>query len=283
MPPIKKPFKTPKSESCIFCGSKDISEEHPFPKWFSRTNPESGRNTVRSSRLTDYTQSGEPTGSKTFEARQSGAPSSRAFRVVCKSCNSGWMGMLQTAAKPILLGIFSSDLIKLNCAQQEILAAWATMFAMVAENVEPEGVGVSQADRYRFKASKKALPNWIIWMGRYQGKSGRCLLYHSKIKLNPAPVPIYLYNVVTGAQVTDFIIGNALLQTFSTDSSALNLAISSGYHPPLGMFQLWPILSPSLDLPTKICGDAELRLLKREPMAQIQRFFGSFGYPRGKI
>ena len=82
---------------------------------------------------------------------RSGEPQSGRLRVVCASCNNGWMSDLQQEAKPHLLPLIKGETYLLHRNDQKTLAAWIAMFAMVAEHVDK----IALAHRPRLRS-----PSW---------------------------------------------------------------------------------------------------------------------------
>jgi hypothetical protein len=77
------------------------------------------------------------------------------------------MSALQIQTKPILIPLLKGERYSLRKREQVILAAWATMFAMVAEyRLRPgELVAISTDERKQFMKTQRPLPNWKIWVG----------------------------------------------------------------------------------------------------------------------
>lgn len=100
----------------------------------------------------------------------------KKIRVVCGSCNNGWMSTIESAvqsfATPMILG--RSGVLNEN--QQTLLAQWATLKLMVVElNHRTEAV-TTQAERFAFRESRdipRGLRFWIaqcfsdVWCNAY--------------------------------------------------------------------------------------------------------------------
>ncbi len=146
---------------CIFCGGSRLSREHIWPDWLRNYVPRD---------MTSHTQGhavigklGTTTKAKTL----SGDPRSRRLRVVCESCNNGWMSQLQERIKPILVPLLKGESVRLRRSAQIALATWSTMFAMVAEYVFPDSVVSPPRELRLFKDNQHPLDNWQFWIGRY--------------------------------------------------------------------------------------------------------------------
>lgn len=72
--------------------------------------------------------------------------------VVCQPCNNEWMSRLQSNAKPLLEQMILGNRILIGPEAQRIIAAWATMTAMVMDFAEPPDPGpiYDQDQRTRF-------------------------------------------------------------------------------------------------------------------------------------
>lgn len=106
---------------------------------------------------------------------------SGTVKLVCKSCNNGWMSQLQNDAKSILLPLMKGERRTLNRREQVILAAWITMFVMVAEFQVPDKVAIHQDTRKRFKDTKQPPDRWAIWLGMYTRQKWHGVTVHSSI------------------------------------------------------------------------------------------------------
>lgn len=76
--------------------------------------------------------------SQVRRVKTSGDARGRKLKIVCVPCNGGWMSSLQSLVKPVLGPLLLSNKKALSLRKQGILAAWATMFTMVYETVNPE-------------------------------------------------------------------------------------------------------------------------------------------------
>jgi len=102
---------------------------------------------------------------------RSGEPQSGRLTIACEACNTGWMHDLQDAARPILIPLIKGERYSLHRKAQATLAAWMTMFTMVAEYMtkDPTKVGASPEDRRYLKENLAVPPNWKIWIANYEG------------------------------------------------------------------------------------------------------------------
>ncbi len=75
---------------CIFCPAPVDSKEDAFPKWLMRRFPQSGM-LERQRSIDDIP--------RCFRTK---SPFKMVVECVCRSCNNGWMSVLQNLAKPVI-------------------------------------------------------------------------------------------------------------------------------------------------------------------------------------
>lgn len=147
---------------CIFCQTSGrLSREHIWADWLRNFVPR------RDDRST-HRIAGSDTENKILRGKldRPGDIMAQRLRIVCKSCNEGWMSQMQERTKPHLVGLIRDGWTALDEDAQRILAAWATMFTMVFEYADPPTATVTQADRTYFMIHKAPPPNWLVWIGR---------------------------------------------------------------------------------------------------------------------
>src|SRR5262249_20393459 len=100
--------------SCIFCGHPGVSAEHIWPDWASAYLPPSadGFRSYFAERADRYR---ELTTARIGQRR--GNLWTMKLRRVCERCNNGWMSVLETQAKPILVQLMRSE----TCVLQQMI------------------------------------------------------------------------------------------------------------------------------------------------------------------
>jgi hypothetical protein len=155
---------------CIFCRGTGLTKEHVWADWLKGYIPKD---------MTDYSSLSatvHETHAEFGHQKHGGDLRSRTLRVVCKSCNNGWMSQLQQRAKPYLLPLILGDVTAFDARAQEILSAWVAMFVMVAEHFDRYKVVSSQKERRFLWKNQKTPSNWKIWIGDFQKKNWKGLL-----------------------------------------------------------------------------------------------------------
>ena len=114
---------------CIFCGSTDnpSSDEHVLPRhWKDHFPNEPGvglrvRTTV---------------GKRDKEPREHVTPFDAKIPHVCKTCNGGWMRLMDEAIKPLVFELADDPVRTLTQAEGSLLTEWATKVALVRSYVD---------------------------------------------------------------------------------------------------------------------------------------------------
>lgn len=126
---------------CIFCDRQgNLSKEHLTADWIKNYVPRVHKATERyrthasASRGSQQFQL-DPDSSKTIVP---GDPASHRKRVVCVSCNQGWMGKLQETTKKHLVPLIKGDWSEFKDDARSTLASWAVMRTMVIEFTHPK-------------------------------------------------------------------------------------------------------------------------------------------------
>jgi hypothetical protein len=109
---------------CIFCDGSPVSREHVLPEWFRKMV---NIDEPRPGSVTHHTP-GNPT-EIDFEA----IPVSRTAKVVCESCNNGWMSQLEAKAAVILTPLLQGQSGQLSEDDLAVLAQWAFKTAYVID------------------------------------------------------------------------------------------------------------------------------------------------------
>jgi hypothetical protein len=149
---------------CIFCDGCGLTKEHVWADWLKPYLPKNVVN-HQISRETIF-----PARSFHDVQLRSGSVQSGRLRIVCLSCNTGWMSVLQNNTKPILMPLILGHEFTLTRRAQTTLAAWIAMFSMVAEFIDKTGtrIAISASDRLYLKDNILAPPTMKVWVGYYE-------------------------------------------------------------------------------------------------------------------
>ena len=139
------PKVTRAASRCIFCGDSNLTKEDIFPRWLANVLT---RAMVGDIMVVRTQQSTHLTETKTWGASD---VASAPVRVVCRTCNNGWMHNLEDSCKPILQPMILGHPTRLSVASQLELATWTVMKAFVVEFTFGEVVVATQANREALK------------------------------------------------------------------------------------------------------------------------------------
>jgi hypothetical protein len=137
------------AKCCIFCGAVGLTKEHIFPRWLATILTAAVMGPVTSER-TESSADG-------VTQQQWGAAdvTSYTVRVVCASCNNGWMSQIEAKAKPVLAPMIVGRPTKLSPAMQLDLAAWTAMKCYVVEYALGDVIVATQQERYALMEAKR--------------------------------------------------------------------------------------------------------------------------------
>jgi hypothetical protein len=141
---------------CIFCGGFGLTKEHVLPDWLRSIFPRSPADTHTVGTV-DWinlpTVGPIPLPGRSQRQGQAG---SKKVKVVCKSCNTGWLSAMEEATKPILSALVQGTACALTITQQRALAIWITKTTMTAEFLVPKQITIKQAERENLPPASRA-------------------------------------------------------------------------------------------------------------------------------
>ena len=140
----------PVPSSCPFCGATDdLTDEHIWPKWFSRRLRELGA-TFQSSRNPG----------KTVQYLDLTVP-------VCAACNQVWMSVLENDVAALLSPMVLGRTTNLNRDDQRVISTWATKTAYLidaaTDPIVPRGYAHSLRD------TRQPPRGTVVWLSAFEG------------------------------------------------------------------------------------------------------------------
>jgi hypothetical protein len=209
---------------CAFCGSTDVSEEHVWPKWFSRALADHGGFVMPT-----------PYGPRPKPSLEIKAP-------VCNLCNNRWLSVLETDVSPVLRPMVRGEERTLSPDEQRLLATWAVKTAFMLDlhtgiPVIPTGF------YYDLRRRRSPLSSNVVWVGAYSGSRWAAWVSHTGLYLGITP------DKPPNAFVTTFTAFRVVFQVFGhftkggaslNDSRALAGALAPIW-PPTDRAVDWPL------------------------------------------
>jgi hypothetical protein len=160
----------PARRCCIFCGKSPTTAEHIVPRWaadlIARTKPPpSGPDKVVRA---VYRRWSEGANKDVDQQWLTGDAPQITVKCVCAECNHGWMSMIEASAQPIVAAMIEDQRITLDTGEQEKVAKWLGLKAIVAQYGLPQGQ-ISPEWTHAFAIEKCPPTSWQIRIARYQG------------------------------------------------------------------------------------------------------------------
>jgi hypothetical protein len=163
------------SRECVFCGGTTLTKEHVWPQWLKNqpaigvdqlkpfprrphVSPRSTRSDFFTGPITEAVVRGEEQ-----------PPHLLTVRVVCATCNNGWMASREATAQRILTPLMAGSRTDIDRGDLVKIAAWATKTAMMAEYCQPEGLAFTASQRSRIRMRERPPHAVSVWIGRYDG------------------------------------------------------------------------------------------------------------------
>ena len=152
--------------------------------------------------------------------------STMKFRVVCKTCNNGWMNELEIAAKPILTKLMEGHQFQLDENDQRILSEWIVMKSLVAEHSQPDTCMTPAEDRARFLDTREIPEYFNVLIGMHDTNADSGYVRHSATLAKSASGPQPpLAGLQRNTQSITFLCGR--LVVFVVAVRVYNLNVSS--------------------------------------------------------
>jgi hypothetical protein len=146
----------------MFCESNATSSEHIWSAWMKPYFPKHPKDESLQAAYSMGETNLRPGPMKTFR----GHPTSRKLKVVCKKCNNGWMSVLESGAKSLLLPMLLGQRIVLDDAAQRTMVQWITLKMMVLDYADPTAAVFTRAQTLAFSATREIPADVKIWLLR---------------------------------------------------------------------------------------------------------------------
>jgi hypothetical protein len=233
------------AKKCIFCGAGNLSKEHFWPVWASAFLPKYPNN-----------QRAEQTISAglnhRFDARSDvkhrpGHTWNKTIRVVCISCNNGWMSEIESLAQPILTPLILGQNFVINSNNATIIARWITLKVMVGEQNQPENCVITADQRTKFFSSFEIPDNLVIWIARcgVDGWESAYWRHAATVSL----LPFMPKNRSKNMHSVAFGIGDLFI--YVVHANVTGISLDDVFRIEGSAFKLYPFIKPILWPPNK--------------------------------
>lgn len=150
---------------CVFCGNGGLTKEHVWSDWLKQIIP---RDWDRYEQYAADVHNPDPATDKPRHKKQ-GAVHSRQARIVCGACNSGWMGDIVEAAKPVAQKLILGERFLLTKVPQAHLSPWIALSALIADKLTRAEWKLPPCDYQYMYEHHQPPPHWHIGIGFYSG------------------------------------------------------------------------------------------------------------------
>lgn len=159
-PTLRQP-STRTRRACAFCGNPADSGEHLLAEWLQRVLPSDEQ-------MIHFRQLGADANDRREWHR---LPFREDARIVCKTCNSGWMSDLEKAAQPVLERPIRREASTFGTPHQTILATWALKTALVFQ--ASQNVRIAPTEHFSLLPQRRTPPRSVaVWLGsHYRARS----------------------------------------------------------------------------------------------------------------
>jgi hypothetical protein len=229
-------------KTCIFCGGFNLSKEHVWPNWTHKVltdNPSPAHHEWHNT----FSNKGTVVKESGMRTRQ-GSTFTKKLRVVCKTCNNGWMSRLENDTKPILLTLIQGEPTLLDREQQTLLAQWIVLKVMITEWSRPLEAFIPKEDRRAFMDNLTIPPYLEMWVITNDSEKWKgTFLRQTALLAFPGPRPPGRRNSPTVA----IGFGRLFIFVMMTLAAGMKLSERIGIHAIVP--KLFPYASDTLPLP----------------------------------
>lgn len=222
---------------CCFCGGTPCTEEHIWPKWAHSMLPK-GDGHYR--RLQVGFQGEEQ---EVFSRDRQGSTTTIRIRRVCGTCNNEWMSSLEEQAQPVLTKLIRGRRFVLLAEDQDTLAQYFCMKAMVSDGSRLDAEIFNQVERTAFYERQELPSRCQIALLYYPAEINETVKQYNK---EEGPV----LEIESGRRINQgnftFRFGSLLIQVVISElvkPSPTDSADAVKIHPRRGFSRAWPVLA----------------------------------------
>jgi len=153
-----------------------MSKEHFWPDWLNPYFPKSSND--KHGRAFYSSPAKSPLVLKR-KIERPGNLITKKFRVVCETCNNGWMSRLEEKVKPVLLSIIKNKCVTINEETLSLLSRWIVMKVIVGEQSEDGTQVTPESDRKMFYESSTIPDYFRVYISRHKTQHKTAYLRHA--------------------------------------------------------------------------------------------------------
>lgn len=182
-----------------------------------------------------------------------------------KTCNNGWMRSIEDQARPLMIPLILGQHTRLSAAQQQKIATWIALKAMVSEYDAGDFVTTHHTQRKRMmRVQLPPVQGWGIWIGNYTRELWRPEWMSIPFLVVPKPregqdlnLPPTHYNGHSSTQVINKLFIQVIRLPMADFVEGWRFPVPDGG----GLFRIWPPTQFSIKWPPKPLTDREADLI----------------------
>jgi hypothetical protein len=211
------------SHKCAFCEFRGrLSKEHLWPDWLWDFFGSSDDRTVHFTNM----RRNDPGSDKMIVVEKGRGKLDRpghflrqTLRIVCKSCNNGWMSRAVNEAKPHLLPLLEGRIGALDAVASDKVVSLLVLMTMVYEYAHLPTLAVPQRQREQFRDTLAPPHNWRAWLGFFDRD---CSMFRTHRGMAVGRVG-QVWPEQCNAQITTFGLGRLFAMTVSSSREGARL------------------------------------------------------------
>lgn len=208
-------------KECIFCGNQGgMSKEHLWPNWLNKLTEKDADAKYQEGAAYGL---GNTVDNKFKMNVRSGDVMTKKYRVVCRTCNGGWMSSIEESVKPILLEAFGDcDKFLTNNDLKE-LVTWLVMKNIVAEQTDNESVVTSKEECHLFERNRGFPKHYRVYAARHSLDTTALYSRETAFLKTHPDAPNELDGLHRNTQVTTLVIGKVVFFIICCKEPSLNI------------------------------------------------------------
>lgn len=220
-----------------------MSKEHFWPEWLA---PHLSPTAVNAHISELHVGEGkQPVRLKKRMERQ-GTVNTKKIRVVCAKCNNGWMSVVESSAKSVLLGLLNNRLT-LSIEETMTLSQWVAIKSIIGEHATESTALTPPVDRQALYEHREIPGYFRFFVALHSLESAAAYHRHSTTVSRSlgGPLPALPEGITRNIQTTSFLVGRLCFYTVAIRASGVDPALLD---PTFPMHCIWPVPGQSLDL-----------------------------------
>jgi hypothetical protein len=155
---------------CVFCGGGPLTHEHVIPRWLTDDLPEQVAWRGQDQMIVMTPPRGDRSRLHLPHREAPEAFNALTAKVVCKTCNNGWMNdAIEGTARPTLAALVRGEHRALEPADVHAVAAWAVKTSLIAQLTGTATAAALDRVYHDFYRERRPPVNAVVWAAAVAG------------------------------------------------------------------------------------------------------------------